>query len=194
GGLHLRVALVELHEPGLDDARHRRRVAGADLDRALDVPAHDLGLEQGEELVLVDRGFQEVDGALDDDHEDDDRRDQNGPHAGPTLLEVIRQVFQESHVSLLASGVVLRRDPLARSGPGATKWKAATIWRASAFPSTAAPGHFSTVRPGLPRRSMLESRCAHPAPRSDRAGGAGGGARRAGARPPRARPVPGARR
>src|SRR5262249_14406607 len=73
----------------------------ADLDGALDVTAHDLRFEEREELVLVNGRFHQVNGALDDDGEDDDRGGQNGPHTPTAFLKCVGQILQDAHSQLL---------------------------------------------------------------------------------------------
>ena len=63
----LLVGAVGAHQARLDDAGQRRRVARADLDRALDVAGGDLRAEKSHQLFLVDDGAAQEHGALDED-------------------------------------------------------------------------------------------------------------------------------
>jgi hypothetical protein len=90
-GEDLLVRAVRPHEARLHDAGERRRVPGADLDGPLDVARRDLRSEQPEELLLVDHGFPQIDGALDDDRDRQHQQEEDGPHPPSAFMEGIGQ-------------------------------------------------------------------------------------------------------
>ncbi|HMY19519.1 MAG TPA: hypothetical protein PKA58_24510 [Polyangium sp.] len=83
------VRTIHLDKAGLHDASKRRVRGGAHLDGFGNVPREDALLHRGEEDVLVDRRAKQIDPALDDDADREDRPKQDGPHAPSTLFEVL---------------------------------------------------------------------------------------------------------
>src|SRR4029078_9667593 len=85
------------HEARLDDAGQRRRVARANLDRALDVAGGDLRAKERHELFLVDDGAEQEQGALDQDRHRDHEQREDGPHAPAAFVETIGENLENGH-------------------------------------------------------------------------------------------------
>ena len=89
--LDLFVRAVHLDEARLDDARERRVRRRAHLDGLGDVTREDALLHRREEHVLVDRRAEQIERALDDDADRDDRPEEDDVHPPAAILEMLPQ-------------------------------------------------------------------------------------------------------
>ena len=91
GRVDLLIRTVGAHQARLHDPRERRRVAGADLDRPLDVARRDLRAKKSHQLLLVDDGAAQEHRPLDDDRQRDHQQEQNRPHPPSAFVECVGQ-------------------------------------------------------------------------------------------------------
>ena len=90
-GLNFFVRTIHLHEARLHDARERRVRGAAHLHGLRDVTGEDALLHRREEHVLVDRGAEQIEGALDDDADGENRPKHDGVHSPAAVPEVLPQ-------------------------------------------------------------------------------------------------------